>query len=130
MKAIYIAHSMTNGKQNLEPLHVLAKILERQGHPVCRPAPVVEPARLAREALQAIDGVDVVIADVSTYSHGVGFELGYAFAKGKELAVVCDVSAKEKVSRVISGLFPEIIYYHNAEELADGVGKVLSMHIR
>ena len=48
-----------------------------------------------------IEACDALIAEVSTPSHGVGYEIGYALSKGKP--VLCCYRQGGRVSKMISG---------------------------
>ena len=48
-----------------------------------------------------IEACDALIAEVSTPSHGVGYEIGYALSKGKP--VLCCYRRGRRVSKMISG---------------------------
>jgi hypothetical protein len=117
MKIIYLAHSVTNGGQNLQKIRALISCLEKRKSTIIQPTPNLFPDTLADVSLKAIEKSDCVIADITTYSHGVGFELGYAYALGKDIVVICDVCAKGRVSKFILGLFPNIIFYDNQADL-------------
>jgi hypothetical protein len=83
-----------------------------------------------------IEESDVVIADVSTPSHGVGYELATAERLGKMVVALYDNRSARKISWMISGN-PYIykIYYDSLEGVigelnrnfraAFGVGEVL-----
>ena len=85
MKAIYIAHSMTNGNHNLAIINTLINWLKDKKYKIIQPKYALFPDMLAVEAIKAIEQSKIVIADVTTYSHGVGFEMGYAYALKKKI---------------------------------------------
>jgi len=117
MKTIYLAHSVTNGGQNLQKIRDLISYLKKRKSIVIQPTSNLFPDNLADISLKSIEKSDCVIADITTYSHGVGFELGYAYALRKDIVVICDVCAKDRVSNFILGLFPNIIFYNNQADL-------------
>ena len=117
MKTIYLAHSVTNGDQNLQKIRALISCLEKRKSMIIQPTSNLLPDTLAAVSLKSIEKSDCVIADITTYSHGVGFELGYAYALGKDIVVICEVCAKDRVSKFILGLFPNIIFYNDQADL-------------
>jgi len=117
VKIIYLAHSVTNGGQNLQKIHTLISWLKDEKFVVIQPTSNLVPNSLAADSLQSIEKSDCVIADITTYSHGVGFELGYAYALKKSIVVICDVYAKNKVSKFLLGLFPSMIFYNDQADL-------------
>jgi len=64
-----------------------------------------------------LDKADCLIADISEASHGVGFEIGYFFAKAKKIIIVAKENSKRQVSRFFLNLFPGIIFYKNYDDL-------------
>ena len=119
MKQIYIAYSMTNSRQDISVIEKLVEWLNKKQYKIIRPSYFLFPDSVIKEALKSISSADLIIADVSEYSHGVGFEIGYSFALGKKIVIICNISSKKAVSGVIRGLFQRIIYYHSSEELIE-----------
>jgi len=125
MKIVYIAHSVTNGNQDLDKVNTLAAWLKKKRYKVLQPSEVLFPDFLAPGALKAIKQSDIIIADVTIYSHGVGFELGYAYALHKDIIVVSSITAKDHISKFLIGLFPEIIYYKDNSDLLSKISDQL-----
>jgi len=113
MKKVYVAFSMTNGDQNLEKINQLIDWLKCKKYKVFQPNYSLFPELLANNALKSIDESDIVIADVTNYSHGVGFELGYAFCKGKKIIIISHCSAKNNITKFFYGLFDKIVFYND-----------------
>ena len=116
MAAIYIAHAMTNAGHPAEALETLTGWLCSQGHKVVRPVYATSADELVLRALAAIRGCQILIADLTIPSHGVGFEIGHAFALGKRVMVVAEEGATPPVSQFMAALFP-VIYYASGAEL-------------
>jgi nucleoside 2-deoxyribosyltransferase len=109
---LYFSCSLTGGR-NDQPVYAdLVVHLQALGHRVLT-------AHLADDALLAADGelaaeavfnrdtawlrgCDAVIAEVSTSSHGVGFEVAYALERGKP--VLCLARAGVRVSKMLTGI--------------------------
>lgn len=71
-----------------------------------------------------IDECDIVIAEVSIPSLGVGYELGYAESKGKKIICLYDNNALKSLSFMISGNCKnKIISYNNLEEVKEELKK-------
>jgi nucleoside 2-deoxyribosyltransferase len=62
---------------------------------------VVDPAEVYRRDIDWIDGCQAMIAEVSTPSHGVGYEIGYALSRGKP--VLCCYREGIAVSKMLTG---------------------------
>jgi nucleoside 2-deoxyribosyltransferase len=119
---------MTN-RDSVAPMDALVLWLKQHKCGVTHPKYALFREELARATLDAIRVSDVVIADVSTYSHGVGFELGYAYALGKKAIVVTHASAGSSVSEFIKALYPELVCYQHAADLIARVGERLGIAI-
>jgi nucleoside 2-deoxyribosyltransferase len=108
---IYFACSITGGRQDELVYQKLVSVLESNGH-------LVPTALLASPDVMPLEGVvaaedvytrdvhwinecDFLLAEVSTPSHGVGYEIGYALSLGKR--VLCLYRKGRKVSKMILG---------------------------
>lgn len=125
MKSIYIAHSMTNGQKSIGEVLSLANWLKSQDFKVAQPSYILYPDFLVSKVLKVIEQSDTIIADVSHYSHGVGFELGYAYSLNKEIIVISNISSNDQVSKFILGLFPEVIFYKDLHDLICQISPIL-----
>lgn len=70
---------------------------------------------------------DVVIAEVTTPSLGVGYELGYAVEVNKPVLCLYREGAERRLSAMITGC-PDltIVKYKEVEELATPIGKFIA----
>lgn len=116
---IYFAHAVTNADSFAIDINFLYSFLKKKKIQIIKPDPVLFPELLVKSTLKAISAADLIIADVSIYSHGVGFEIGYAYAKNKLIVVIANKQYKQKISNFIKGLFSEIIYYENINDLCN-----------
>lgn len=116
---------MTNGDQSLKELNSLVSWLKKENFKVIQPSYALFPKLLASTSLKLIEQSNIVIADVTAYSHGVGFELGYAYALRKQTIVISNAVAREKLSKFLLGLYPEIVFYEDEKELLSGVSRLL-----
>jgi 2'-deoxynucleoside 5'-phosphate N-hydrolase len=124
---IYFACSITGGRE-FEPVYqaIIAALLEN-GH-------TVPTAHLADSGVKALEAVvsprevyerdvawirecDTLVAEVSTPSHGVGYEVAYALNQGKP--VLCLHHASRSISKMLSGnsdLNLQVKHYSNTGE--------------
>lgn len=73
-----------------------------------------------------IDEADVVVADVSVTSLGVGYEIGYAEAKGKSIICLYQKEEGKRLSAMIAGNKKVIlIEYKNGDEAKELLAKEL-----
>jgi len=108
---IYFACSITGGRQDELVYQKLVAALQEVGHHVptaLLASPEVMPLEGVVSAQDVygrdvawITGCDLLLAEISTPSHGVGYEIGYALALGKR--VLCLHRQGRKISKMILG---------------------------
>lgn len=108
---VYFACSITGGR-DFEPIYqAITAALQADGHTVPT-AHLAETEVLALEAIVDptavyardtawIDACDALVAEVSTPSHGVGYEVAYALNAGKP--VLCLSQSGRPLSKMLSG---------------------------
>jgi hypothetical protein len=136
---IYFACSITGGRE-FEPVY---QMITRSLTGDCHEVPT---AHLAEPGVQSLEAVidpfevytrdtawirasDVLIAEVSVPSHGVGYEIGYALGQGKPVLVLYQEG--RRISKMISGnpdpnLF--VLTYENPAHAVDIIRGFLSKH--
>jgi 2'-deoxynucleoside 5'-phosphate N-hydrolase len=108
---IYFACSITGGREFESIYQELTRALLADSH-IIPTAHLAEPNAVSKEAgLEArrvyerdvawILDCNVLIAEVSVPSHGVGYEIGFALENGKP--VLCLYQRGRKVSKMITG---------------------------
>jgi len=108
---IYFSCSLTGGRDDEAAYGRIVDHLLALGHVVptahlARPEVmqlerVVEPAEVYHRDVEWIIGCEAVVAEVSTPSHGVGYEIATALGLGKP--VLCCYREGERVSKMITG---------------------------
>jgi nucleoside 2-deoxyribosyltransferase len=108
---IYFSCSLTGGRRDEQIYSDIVSHLTALGHEVptahlADPAvmdleKVVEPADVFARDIGWIEACDALLAEVSTPSHGVGYEIAYALGLGKP--VLCCFHRGERVSKMITG---------------------------
>lgn len=108
---IYFSCSITGGRQDQAAYKSIVSALKADGHEV--PTAVladqnileIEAVTSAEEVYNRdiawLDACDAVVAEVSTPSHGVGYEIAYALDHGKP--VICGYLAGNRVSKMLTG---------------------------
>lgn len=108
---IYFSCSITGGRNDQKNYQDIVSALEAAGHVV--PTAILadphildyEAATPAKEVYERdiawLDECDAVVAEISTPSHGVGYEIAYALEKDKP--VICGYQAGKRVSKMLSG---------------------------
>lgn len=124
---IYFACSITGGREFESMYQAITKALLADGHEVPT-AHLADPGVRAREAVVNpgdvferdtawIRSCDALVAEVSTPSHGVGFEVAYALNLNK--AVLCVYRQGQSISKMLTGnSHPRLRMrsYHDPEE--------------
>ena len=108
---IYFSCSLTGGRNDEAVYGVIVDHLLALGHDVptshlARPEVmheerVIDPAEVFRRDTAWIQACDALIAEVTTPSHGVGYEIAYALTLGKP--VLCVHAQDAAVSKMLSG---------------------------
>ncbi len=131
---IYLAAAMTHSGRDLAAIRSLLECLEADGHEVPT-RHVADPrgrnvegsasdAEVARRDLDWVGSCDVLVAEVSTPSHGVGVEVATALAAGKPVLLVHRRGVA--VSRLLLGLSGvEILAFDDPAEVQRGVRRFL-----
>lgn len=124
---IYFACSISGGRKDEKAYQYLVEVLEDMGIEV-------PTAHIAETGIEIVDGgedpldiyqrdvkwieeSDVLIAEVSTPSHGVGYEIGYALTLQKP--VLCLYDQEVVVSKMITGNPHPLLSVKAYRDLAD-----------
>ena len=129
---IYFSFSITGGREFQPILQAMADVMLAEGcivptamntrdeiDPVEWNRP---PLEIYQRDIQWIDECDTVIAEISTPSHGVGFEIAYALTVCKP--VYCFHRSDVRISKMISGnphVNLKVEDYDNREQLCTKV---------
>ena len=108
---IYFACSITGGRQDETVYQSIVKTLLDGGHQVptahlansdvVSKEHMVDPHEVYTRDIDWINNSDALIAEVSTPSHGVGYEIGYALSISKP--VLCCFLEGTKISKMLIG---------------------------
>jgi nucleoside 2-deoxyribosyltransferase len=124
---IYFACSITGGRKDEEVYQEIVKALTAAGHEVLTAELAdsliihdersVDPKDVYLRDTKWMQQCDFLVAEISTPSHGVGYEIGYALDLGKP--VICLHKAGRPVSKMILGNQDKnlsIISYQNVDD--------------
>lgn len=108
---IYFACSITGGREFQPAYETITRALLADGHviPTAHLAEagvvdeerIIDPVAVYTRDTDWIRAADVLIAEVSVASHGVGYEIAFALGLGKP--VLCLYQQNRKVSKMITG---------------------------
>lgn len=136
---IYFACSITGGREFEAVYQAIVRALVEDGHvvPTAHLAEsgvvaveaAIEPKEVYERDMAWIRGCDVLIAEVSVPSHGVGYEIGFSLALGKPVLAL--FREGRKVSKMIGGnpdpnLF--VTCYATPQEAVTEIRKFINTH--
>jgi nucleoside 2-deoxyribosyltransferase len=108
---VYFACSITGGRQDAGVYQVIVNAMQAAGHavPTALLASekvvdleiVVHPEEVYTRDVAWIDASEALVAEVSTPSHGVGYEISHALRRGKP--VLCIHREGVLVSKMLTG---------------------------
>ena len=108
---VYFSCSITGGRNEEKTYQAIVNAMLSWGHIVptahlSRPEVtelenVVEPIEIFQRDITWLMECDAVVAEVSSPSHGVGYEIAYALNLGKP--VLCCYQEGKRVSKIITG---------------------------
>ncbi|NQU30056.1 MAG: nucleoside 2-deoxyribosyltransferase [Anaerolineae bacterium] len=129
---IYFACSITGGREYEKNYQAITRYLLDQGYevPTAHLADsnildlerVVVPGEIYARDVDWIQASDILIAEVSVPSHGVGYEIGYALNLGKP--VLCLYQAGRAVSKMITGNPDPLLSVKNYEDIAQALAEI------
>lgn len=133
---IYFSCSLTGGREDEAIYGKIVRHLESAGHEVptahlahpdvMKVEKVIDPAEVYKRDIDWIRNCDAVVAEVSTPSHGVGYEIAYALNLGKP--VLCCHKKGIPVSKMITGnssIGLTVFDYADSKEMLAGVDEFL-----
>jgi nucleoside 2-deoxyribosyltransferase len=114
---IYLACTVRGDRGGLAGARALADSLERAGHTILTRHLLADDVEAAESALgerevferdvRWLNAADLLIAEASGSSYGVGFEVGYVLGRaertGQRVILFYDVARTSHVSRLIAG---------------------------
>ena len=131
---IYFSCSITGGRNDQPIYAAIVNWMMSHGHEVLTAhlanleaaveEETVTPSEVFQRDIAWVDTADSVVAEVSTPSHGVGYEIAYAIMTGKP--VLCLARNDVKVSKMIAGN-PRLrfVRYENEESAVEEMQKFL-----
>jgi nucleoside 2-deoxyribosyltransferase len=114
---IYLACTVRGDRAAVAALRGVADLLEREAHTVLTRHLLEDDVDTAESALterdvferdmEWLEGADVLIAEASGSSYGVGFEVGYVLGRaeqsGQRVLLLYDAARRGRISRLIPG---------------------------
>jgi len=129
---IYFACSITGGREYEKNYQAITRYLLEQGYevPTAHLADsnildlerAVVPGEVYARDVDWIQASDILIAEISVPSHGVGYEIGYALNLGKP--VLCLHHADRAVSKMITGNPDSLLSVKAYEDMEQALAQI------
>ena len=132
---IYVSGSIYGGTQKIDTYKILIEELEKYGEVLNKE--IADPNTIANEVYKKDEYIfkdleekliiaDVIVAEVSIPSLGVGYELGFSDKLNKKIIAIYDKNYTEKVTTMIRGNKRiTLIPYQRIEEITNNLDKLL-----
>lgn len=132
---IYVSGSIYGGTQKIDTYKILIEELEKYGEVLNKQ--IADPNTIENEKYQKDEDIyndlenkleiaDLLFAEVSIPSLGVGYELGYAYKLGKRIIAIYDECYTKKVSTMIRGNKNiKLIPYKDISFIIENLEKIL-----
>ena len=134
---IYVSGSIYGGREKIETYKVIIEALEKYGEVYDKE--IIDEDILEKEKFQSdeeifkklenyLKNIDIVFAEVTVPSLGVGYELGFADQLGKKVIAIYDMNIVDKVSTMIRGNKRiKLIGYHDISEIINKLDEILEV---
>jgi len=129
---VYFSASIAGGRKYLSVYKKIVNHLKNSGHNVLSEHIIRDdifsdeekwaPRNVFEQDIKWLDESDIVIAEVSNPSLGVGYEICYALTKG--LKVLCAYESGLFISKMITGNTSENLQLFEYEEVDELLGKI------
>jgi hypothetical protein len=139
---IYLACTVRGDRSRLDAARLIAQRLTALGHEILtthllsenvdQAEATVGNTEVFERDLGWLDACDVLVAEASGSTYGVGFEVGYIVGRapqtGQRACVLYDAQREHAVSRMLSGNTApacRVLAYHGLDELAAFIDREL-----
>jgi nucleoside 2-deoxyribosyltransferase len=114
---IYLACTIRGDRSGLSAARAIVDRLQRHGHEVVNTHLLADDVEAAesqlteeevyRRDIERLSTCDVLVAEASGSSYGVGFEVGYVLGRarhtGQQIVVLYDAQRRNTISRLVTG---------------------------
>ena len=114
---VYLAFTVRGNREALNAARALSQVIQRHHHTVITTHLLADDVDAAEDALSErevferdmrwLESADLLIAEASGSSYGVGFEVGYVLGRSREtkqrVLLLFDAARRPSISRLIPG---------------------------
>ena len=132
---IYFSGSIYGGRQKLQTYKILVKESQKYGEVLdseVADSQVIEKENdvtdesIFKKLEQKLNQADIIFAELTIPSLGVGYELGYADSHDKKIVGIYDKTAVQKITTMVRGNKRiKVIPYTDIYEIIDNLGNIL-----
>lgn len=134
---IYVSGSIYGGTQKIDTYKIMIKELEKYGEVLNKQ--IADPNVIENEKYQKDEDIfqdleqkmlvaDIIFAEVTVPSIGVGYELGFADKIGKKIIAIYDETYTKKVTTMVRGNKRiKLIPYKDIEEICKEMEQLLEV---
>jgi len=134
---IYYAAAMLGDRSNLSDNRIIFRELEKRGYEMLTKFVIEDkldiykgrkPREIFERDIEHLEETDVVVADISYPSTGVGFEIAYGLLNNKYVISICRKDRINKASALVRGITWknfQLLTYNDPLEIADEIDKIV-----
>jgi len=132
MNRVYLSIPII-ANRNLDIAKNIAEIIENEGYEIISKwvleediKTYISPKDILKRDIESVLKSDILIAEVSNSSHGVGMEIAIAFLSGKKIILIKNKNSK--ISYMLQGIpDKEIIEYTSKEDMREKLSEKLKI---
>ncbi|HWG91064.1 MAG TPA: nucleoside 2-deoxyribosyltransferase [Candidatus Thermoplasmatota archaeon] len=137
---VYLAAPIRAPRLGVEVYEAMAAAIREAGHELLSEHPVGRGGDFQEDGLSEgaifyrdvewLNAAQLLVAEVSTPSTGVGWEIAYMLARGRPVICVCQEAARRSLSAMVAGNpnpFQRLIFYRDAADLRARLVKELTL---
>ncbi|RLF07358.1 MAG: hypothetical protein DRJ64_03130 [Thermoprotei archaeon] len=134
---VYYAAAMLGDRSNLFDNKIIFKGLEKRGYSLLTEFVIDDtldifkgrtPREIFERDIERLDISDVLVADISFPSTGVGFEIAYGLLKNKKVIAICREDRIQSASALIRGITWDnfiLVSYRTPEEAIEKIDNII-----
>lgn len=137
MKKLYFSASISGGRDDSQIYSLIVEKLKKDfiiltehigNENLVKKDKNLSAKEIYTRDINFLNQADFVVAEVSTPSLGVGYELSYAFSINKPTYVLYNLNKSKPLSKMISGnQFFKIFYYSNLDMLNQQLDQIIKL---
>lgn len=137
---IYLAAPIRGPRTDVAVYEAMAEAIRKSGHHLLSEHPVgrggdhhergMSDGQIFYRDVEWLNQSDLLVAEVSTPSLGVGWEIAYMLARGRLVLCVCHEAARASLSAMVAGnpnMNQRLLFYATVDDLREKLEKALRL---